>query len=104
MNPCWSVSPDPVLSSPVQSREERSPTRLRIVRREEARKREAARKEVDTEVEREVARREEEDDISLPTLLANSRPILTIGPRISGKRQSSGLDIIDQELRKRQKL
>jgi hypothetical protein len=81
MNPHrWSVSPDPILSSPVQSREERTPVRLRIVRREEARRKEIA--------EREEARREEEEeeDISLPALLPSSRPILTIGPGISSKR------------------
>lgn len=101
---CWSISPDPILSSPVQSREERSPVRLRIIRRAEARKKEAMRREREKEVEEAEGEEEEEDDISLPALLPNSRPILTIGPGISGKRRSSGLDFIDQELRKRQQL
>ena len=59
------------------------------------------RREREKEVEEVEGEEEEEDDISLPALLPNSRLILTIGPRISSKRQSLGLDFIDQELRKR---
>jgi hypothetical protein len=63
------------------------------------RKKEAMRRERKKEVEE--VEGEEEDNISLPALLPNSRLILTIRPGISSKRRSSGLDFIDQELRKR---
>ena len=59
------------------------------------------RREREKEVKEAEGEEEKEDDISLPALLPNSRLILTIRPGISSKRQSLGLDFIDQELRKR---